>query len=141
MPARNIVIAEDTDNDVALLQQALGRAKIPASVRYARDGSEAIQAVIDWKDSDVLLLLDLRMPGVDGFQVLEWLRREHLSRVSAVVMSASLSGDDIRRAGELGARAYVVKPADPSELVRVLERINALWTDDIQARTNLMLAA
>lgn len=124
-----IVVAEDEDADAILLKHALMKAKVDAAVEFARDGQETIELLRNEEDVPVLLLLDLRMPRVDGFGVLRWLREHPAAReVSVVVLSSSGETEDIRRAGELGAKAYIVKPDDPFELCRIVERMQQFWT-------------
>lgn len=123
-----IVVAEDEDADVMLLRHALAKSGVNAEVTFTRDGQETIDFLQGHQDVSVLLLLDLRMPRVDGFEVLRWLRDHDVSaRVSIVVLSSSGETEDIRRAGELGANAYIVKPDDPFELCRVMERVQQFW--------------
>jgi CheY-like chemotaxis protein len=75
-----------------------------------------------------LLLLDLKLPRVTGFEVLEWLRSHpDLRHMLVVVFSSSDQPEDINRAYALGANSYVVKPLDPDELVRVVERLQNYW--------------
>jgi two-component system response regulator len=126
-PAR-IVVAEDEDADVMLLRHALVRAKLDARVTFTRDGQETIDALQVDDDTPVLLLLDLHMPRVDGFEVLRWLRYHPSSRrVSVVILSSSRESEVIKRAGALGASAYIVKPEDPFELERIIERVQQFW--------------
>lgn len=126
--ARKIVVAEDEESDVVLLRHALDRAGLGAEVEFARDGEEAIECLRRNESCPVLLLLDLRMPRVDGFEVMQRLREDGLaSDVSVVVMSSSGETSDICRAAALGAKAYIVKPQDPRELVRVMERLANFW--------------
>jgi len=136
-----IIVAEDEDADVMLLKHALAKAKVNCEVTFTRDGQETIDLLQLQHDTPVLLLLDLRMPRLDGFEVLRWLQ-EHPARqrVSVVVLSSSGETTDIRRAGELGANAYIVKPDDPFELCRVMERIRQFWdthagSNPVRART------
>jgi two-component system, response regulator len=111
-----------------LLRRALNIARVGVPIQFARDGYEAINALAQTDNHSVLLLLDLKMPRVDGFEVLEWLNHQEFAhQVSVVILSSSGETEDIKRAGSLGARAYIVKPTDPYELVRVVERVNDLW--------------
>ncbi len=134
-----ILLAEDDDNDVLLLRRALAKAKLEQPIFIARDGQEVVdylQGQSPFNNPDQyplpnLLLLDLKMPKLDGFQVLEWLKGQcELSRnIVVVVFSCSAQNDDLRRACDLGAHFYVVKPHDPRELEHIIERVRDYWRD------------
>jgi len=75
-----------------------------------------------------LLLLDLKMPRMDGFDVLEWVRsQKSLRRLLVVVFSSSEEIGDINRAYDLGANSYLVKPADFDELLKLAEDLGRYW--------------
>jgi len=138
MSARGrILVAEDEDADLQLMQRALAKAHVDTPVTYARDGDEVIHYLEGISSYlPVLLLLDLKMPHVDGFEVLEWLRhRRGSASVSVIVLSASEDNRDISRAGALGANYYIVKPNDPAELVRTLERVQEFWRGNVTSGT------
>src|SRR6266487_2461384 len=115
-----ILVAEDLDDDVQILKRAFIRAGVNVPLRFVTDG----QKVIDYLKGDgafanrtdypmpTLLLLDLKMPGLHGFDVLEWLRLQPgLRRLLVVVFTSSSQPEDVNRAFELGANSYLVKPA------------------------------
>jgi CheY-like chemotaxis protein len=127
-----LLIAEDDDNDFVFLERALEIEKFEANIRRARDGEEAIDYLCGenhFADREAhplphLLVLDLKMPLVNGFEVLEWLR-EHseLETLPVVVLSSSEEPADVQKAYELGASGYLVKPSSClsySEIVRTL---------------------
>jgi len=75
-------------------------------------------------------LLDLKMPGTDGFEVLEWLRNEpQLKRLLVVVLTSSNLQADVDRAYELGANSYLVKPVSFDEMVNLIQRFEAYWSE------------
>ena len=75
-----------------------------------------------------LMLLDLKLPGMSGFEVLLWLRQQPgLKRLPVVVLTSSKENTDINRAYELGANSYLVKPASFDALVNIIERLNHYW--------------
>jgi CheY-like chemotaxis protein len=131
-----ILVAEDDLGDVMLLRRAFAKAGVRAPIHFARDGQE----VLDYLQGNApfqdpirhplpnLLLLDLKLPGLDGFEVLEWLREQPgLRRTLVVVLSASKQMEDVNRAYALGANSYVVKPQDSDELVSVVKRLETYW--------------
>jgi CheY-like chemotaxis protein len=133
-----ILVAEDDLGDVLLLKRAFTKAKLRADVYFVRDG----QDVIDYLQGQppfneplecprpTLLLLDLKMPRVDGFEVLAWIRSQPgFSQLPVVVFSSSPETEDIRHACSLGALSYLVKPNDPNELVHVVERLQEYWVN------------
>jgi CheY-like chemotaxis protein len=131
-----VLVAEDELGDVLLLRRAFAQAGVGAPVYFARDGEEVL-AYLQGKPPfenpvdyplPTLLLLDLSLPFVTGFEILEWLRAQPgLRCMVVVVFSASDRQEDIQRAFALGANAYVIKPHDPDELVRVVQRLQDYW--------------
>jgi CheY-like chemotaxis protein len=131
-----ILLAEDDANDVYFMQRAFQKARLLNPLRIVRDGEEAIQYLrgegvfADRLKNPLpaLLLLDLRMPRRNGFEVLEWLRDQPgLKRLTAVVLTSSSEGPDINRAYDLGANSYLVKPPDAATLREMLDRVNSYW--------------
>src|SRR5207244_2818726 len=77
-----------------------------------------------------LLLLDLKMPRMDGFQVLDWLRRQPvLKRLPVVVFSSSPLDHDINRAYDLGASSFLVKPHENEKLNGLVEKLKSYWIE------------
>ena len=114
-----ILIAEDDENDQILIGRAFSKAGADASLLFAADGEQAIARLSDG-DTPRLLLLDLKMPIVDGFQVLEWLlRNPHRRPPLVIVLSSSASPDDMERVRHLGADLFLTKPNNLSEYVAI----------------------
>ena len=128
-----ILIAEDDPNDVILLELAICKNGITNPVHVVRDGEEAVEYLEgsgDYADRlahpfPKILLLDLKMPRLNGFEVLKWVRaRPGLKRLAIVIFSTSAQECDINRAYDLGANSCVMKPltiAQLGELGKVLE--------------------
>jgi CheY-like chemotaxis protein len=113
-PNQMILIVEDDPNDVLLLQRAFQKAGLKNNLRLVRDGSQAIAYLSGhgiYSDRakyplPFLVLLDLKMPGTDGFEVLQWARAEpDLKRLLIVVLTSSNLQTDVDRAYELGANS------------------------------------
>ena len=126
--ASPVLYAEDDPNDVVLVQVALQRRQ-DIALHYVRDGVEAIDYLAGrepFGDRRIyplpeLILLDINMPRLSGFDVLAWLRKQpQLVTIPTVVVSSSEQQSDINRAYELGANAYVVKPSGFVRLQAVL---------------------
>ena len=115
-----ILVADDSSDDVLFLSHAFRRARINHSLTRVANGQEAIDYLREKSPPDVLLL-DLKIPGKDGFKVLEWIReRPVLKNLPVIVLSGSNLQEDKLRAKELGARDYFVKDADWGQLVNGL---------------------
>lgn len=127
MNVRNILVAEDDDADALLLQHAFRKAAVPARMEFATDGLcvvAALEKLLEKASLPDLLVLDLKMPRMNGFEVMEWLRKRSSYRdLRIVVLSSSDDPRDICKASELGASHYLVKPNNPRELVEVARRL------------------
>ena len=128
-----ILIAEDNPDDVFFFKQAIKKASIDCVLNSACDGIEALAYLngqAAFSDRTVhpfpdVLLLDLNMPGMNGFEVLEWIRKDpRCSRLMVHVMSASSRDLDIQKAYDLGANSYIVKPSRIDELVRFVSALH-----------------
>jgi CheY-like chemotaxis protein len=131
-----ILVAEDEDTDAFLLKRALRKAAVPCEVVIVRDGQEAVDYVSREGNyanraagpSPTLIILDLKMPRMNGFDVLAWLAvRPAFKNIPAVVLSSSSDEADIRRAQRLGAREYFVKPYAFADLEKIAGQIQARW--------------
>jgi CheY-like chemotaxis protein len=126
-PAR-IVLAEDDRSTARLIEIALERTAISHELHVVHDGHQAIAALEQSPEFTDLLLLDLYMPGKDGFQVLEHVKgKEHLRRIPVVMFSSSESPADVTRAYSLHVNAYVLKKANLPDLRRSLDSILQFW--------------
>jgi CheY-like chemotaxis protein len=133
-----ILLVEDDPNDVFLIQRAFQKAGFRNPLKVVRDGEQAIE-YLSGHGSDgererfplpFLVLLDLKMPGIDGFEVLRWVRAEpELKRLLVVVLTSSNLQADVDRAYELGANSYLVKPVEFDEMVHLVQRFEAYWTE------------
>lgn len=133
-----ILLAEDDPNDVLLIQRAFQKAGLKDTLQVVRNGEEAIDYLAGrdaYADRQrypfpYLLLLDLKMPGTDGFKVLDWLRGQPSMRhLLVVVLTSSNFQADIDRAYELGANSYLVKPVGFAEMVDLVRRFEAYWSE------------
>ena len=119
----DVVLAEDTDDHALLIRMALERAsKLPVEVRRARNGDEAIE-LVEAQLPD-LLLLDLKMPGRSGHEVLERIKGDdRMRRVPVAVLTSSDRDDDVAKSYGLGGNHFITKPGDPAELERRLRSL------------------
>jgi CheY-like chemotaxis protein len=135
-----ILLAEDNETDVLLVRRALQGAGIQNRMEVVADGEEAIAYLRGenrYADRQrypmpTLLLLDIKMPGKNGLEVLEWLRTSEqagLNRLPVIIMSSSNLQADIDRAYDLGVNAYLIKPAAFGELVGTMRKTVEFWKD------------
>jgi CheY-like chemotaxis protein len=131
-----ILLVEDDEADILLLRRAFRNARIANPLLEVRDGQAAIQYLAgegDYADRTLypipfLVLLDLRLPKLSGFEVMAWIReRAHLANVIVVVLTASDHVPDVTKARDLGANSYLVKPGNFEELVQMVKRIRGRW--------------
>jgi CheY-like chemotaxis protein len=131
-----ILIAEDDPTSGELVQLALERAGVTNPTHIVPNGTQVIaylQAEGAYADRQRfpfprLLLLDLKMPVMDGFQVLEWLgAHPDCSIIPTVIMSASSIDKDVRRAYQMGASSYMVKPLQFEQFVKMFRILCEYW--------------
>lgn len=129
-----ILLVEDNEADAELALRAFRRRKVSNPVYVARDGAEALDYVqrrgAFAEDAPVpgLILLDLRIPKVDGLEVLRELKQHEVYRnIPVVVLTTSAEDRDVRRSYELGAASYIVKPVEFEKFQEVVERIDLYW--------------
>lgn len=134
-----ILLAEDDENDVFLMRRALERAGVPNPLFVVRNGQEAIDYLAgkgqyaERKKFPLpgLMLLDLKMPWMDGFDVLKWLRgQRQFDRFPVVVLTSSKLQADVDQSRELGVYDYRVKPQSFDDLVRLLDDVRKCWLDE-----------
>jgi CheY-like chemotaxis protein len=130
-----ILLAEDNPKDADLTIRALRTNGSPGEVILARDGSEVLDCLHRRGAFEALnhgppalVLLDLKMPKVDGLEVLRQIKADAgLKAIPVVVFSSSFEESDLARAYQLGTNAYVVKPVDFTQFVSALNGIRAFW--------------
>jgi hypothetical protein len=131
--ARTILVVEDNPMDLDFLLQAFREHSVANPVTVCRDGEDALQFISDHGAADdpelpLLVLLDLRLPKVDGIDVLHKAREHPVwKQVPFIVVTTSREDADIGRAYELGVNSYVVKPVDFSAFAEVVKRIKVYW--------------
>lgn len=131
-----ILVVDDDENDRWLIERALRAAGVGGPIYLASDGAEAIAYMMgEGKFAQrekyaypTFVMTDLKMPHVDGFGVLEFLKgNPEWAIIPTVVFTASHDRDDIKKAYMLGASSYHVKPADPAALREFVATLNAYW--------------
>lgn len=135
MPIDRILVAEDDDADAAMIGSALSSLGEPLNIERVDCGAEALERVMGrqgWQRRPGplprLLMLDLKMPGIGGLEVLALLRNNRRCRhLPVVVFTSSALAQDIQRSYEAGANAYVVKPLEPAAFREAVEILARFW--------------
>lgn len=133
-----ILLVEDNPDDVFFMQRACKSVGLQNPLHVAEDGDKAIDYLAGagrFADRAIyplpcVTLLDLKLPGKNGLEVLAWMlgREEFMTRV-VIVLTTSREPRDIQEAYRLGANAYLVKPTSPTQLAQIVAAIKAFWID------------
>jgi len=132
---KQILLAEDNVEDVELTLEALGQIKLANEVVVVGDGAEALDYLLSRGrhagrpgGNPAVVLLDLKMPKVDGLEVLRQVKSdESLKKIPVVVMTSSREESDLVRSYSLGVNAYVVKPVDFGQFVESVKQVGLFW--------------
>jgi two-component system, response regulator len=136
MRNKTILLVDDNENDVFLTLRALTKNHILNEVVVARDGVEALEYLMatgkyagrDLGEMPVVTLLDLKMPRMDGLDVLRLMRTNELTKVlPVVVLTASKEDGDVIASYKLGCNAYVRKPVDFKEFAEAVRQLGLFW--------------
>jgi CheY-like chemotaxis protein len=135
MSLRRLLLVEDSPRDAELILDALATQHLANEVVHVRDGAEALDYLFrrgsfeGRSDGEpALMLLDLKMPKVDGMEVLRQIKADVGLRVIPVVMmTSSREEQDLMRSYQLGVNAYVVKPLKFSEFMDAVRQVGAFW--------------
>ncbi|HJS84785.1 MAG TPA: response regulator [Acetobacteraceae bacterium] len=127
-----VLLVEDEEDDAELIARAFRRAGIANPLERAADGDAAVARLGDPARSlPILVLLDLKLPRRSGFEVLEWLRTggggAAARRLPVVVLTSSNQERDVRRAYDLGANSYLVKPVGAPALLEMARNLEGYW--------------
>ncbi len=131
-----ILLIEDDPNDVILIQRAFSKADISNPIQVVENGEDAI-AYLGGKDVycdreqyplPILVLLDLKLPRKSGHEVLEWAQQQpELTSIPIIVLSSSNHDSDVKRAYDLGANSYLIKPVSFDNLLEMIKTIYLYW--------------
>jgi CheY-like chemotaxis protein len=132
---RRILLVEDDPRDVELTLTALEDYKLANEVVICRDGQEALDYLYGRgkfrdriNDNPAVILLDLKLPKVDGLEVLQQIKSdERLRMIPVVMLTSSHEEKDMMRSYKLGVNAYVVKPVDFHEFINAVKELGVFW--------------
>ncbi len=131
-----ILYVDDNEDDTFMAQRALKKSKLSNQFKYLSDGQECIDYLLNegefsgqLHELPLVLLLDINMPRVGGFEVLTHLRAEERTKLLPIVMlTTSDTSTDIERAYALGANSYITKPVDTEQFFHAIQELEVYWT-------------
>jgi len=132
---RPILLVEDNPNDLELSLTALARTGLANEIVVARDGEEAFNYLFykgqfsDRKhENPAVVLLDIKLPKIDGLELLGYIRKEpSLQHLPVVLLTSSREEQDVLRGYRLGSNAYVVKPVAFPEFIKAIQDLGVFW--------------
>jgi two-component system response regulator len=136
MNPKIILLVEDNLSDIGLTQRALAKCRIANKLVVVEDGQEALDylfAIGKHTDRDVsnfpaMVLLDLKLPGIDGLEVLRHIRLDpRTSRLPVVILTTSKEEQDVAQSYDLGANSYIRKPVDFIQFAQAVEHLGLYW--------------
>lgn len=127
--SRVILLVEDNPDDIALTERAFARSRIANQLLVARDGQEALDLLLDEeRELPEVVLLDLKLPKIDGLEVLRRLRAHSRTRLlPIVVLTSSNEETDRLKSYDLGANSFVQKPVDFAEFLEAARQLGLYW--------------
>ena len=136
-----LLIVEDNEDDIFFVERIFKQIGARCELRFARDGFEAIEYLSGhgaFKDRakypmPTIILMDLKMPRRNGFEVLEWMHNQpEIKLIPTIVVTSSTLQEDVTRAYRLGANAVMNKPVDKDSLLQMLKSFHIYWTDFVE---------
>ena len=132
---KRILLAEDNENDIELTLTALQEYRLSNEVTVVRDGAEALDYIYQRGDFakrekglPCVVLLDLKMPRVDGLEVLRQIKADPaLRRIPVVMLTSSREEEDLIESYDLGVNAFVVKPVDFEQFLQAIRALGMFW--------------
>jgi len=134
MDVKAILLVEDNPSDVELTKRALQKSHVANEMIVVEDGQEAVDIIFGngktmaMKDLPAVVLLDLKLPKLDGLEVLRRIRgNERTKLLPVVVLTSSKAENDIISSYELGANSYIQKPVDFNQFVEAIRHLGLYW--------------
>ena len=126
-----ILLVEDNPVDLDLTLRAFAQQNLTNQIRVARDGEEALAFIPKWEKGEplpVVILLDLKLPKVNGLEVLQIIKNHPAFKtIPVVILTTSEESADVKSAYQLGANSYIVKPVDFDKFIEVAKQIELYW--------------
>jgi CheY-like chemotaxis protein len=132
---KNILLVDDSENDVKLIKAALEEAHFGNEIVVAEDGEEALDFLYkrgkfanDKSEDPVFILLDIKMPLMDGIEVLKIIRADDtFNKVPVIMLTSSRDSGDMQACYDSGANSFVVKPVNISDFMMVVKELGQYW--------------
>ncbi|MDQ3192981.1 MAG: response regulator [Bacteroidota bacterium] len=133
---KEILLVEDNPNDAKLVIMALKQDKVANNIIHVKDGEEALDFIFSkgsFSDRSTdnfpcLILLDLKMPKVDGIEVLQKIKADNRTKnIPVVIFTSSREDPDIKKCYELGVNSYIVKPMEFDQFAKVVKEVGFYW--------------
>jgi CheY-like chemotaxis protein len=131
-----ILIVEDNEQDLALAQRALRKANVTNRIHVARDGEEALEFLFcegqfaerKMEDGPKVILLDLKLPKIDGLEVLQRIKGDPRTKsIPVVVLTSSKEQNDVVETYNLGVNSYIVKPVNFEQFSETVQKLGMYW--------------
>jgi len=124
----DILLVEDNPNDAELTQRALRKNEVVPVLSIARDGAEALEYLLNSRSKPKVIFLDLKLPKIDGIEVLRRVRADDRTKsIPVVVLTSSQEERDIAECYKLGVNSYVVKPVEFDEFFKTVSDLGKYW--------------
>ena len=129
----NVLVVEDNEDDVMIIKRAMRKSEFKCDLYFAYDGEQALdflhrQGEFDDAPKPDLVLLDLKLPKANGFEVLAVIKQEErLRRIPVIVLTNSERDEDMVRAYDSGAASYMTKPVDSKDFERLIQTVQEYW--------------
>jgi CheY-like chemotaxis protein len=135
MKLKTILLAEDNQNDIDLIILALSEFNLANNIEIVNDGVEVLEYLRSQgrfkgrePDSPAVIFLDLKMPRMDGIEILKHIKKDPVLKIIPVVMvTSSREESDLVQSYKLGVNAYVVKPVDFNQFIDAIKQMGAFW--------------
>lgn len=133
-----ILLIEDDPADAAFIQRAFQKMGVQNPISHLAHGDTALaylEGINEYADRikfplPILIILDLRLPGMSGLQLLKWIRtKRDLRLIPVVVLTGSADHTQVQAAYEAGANSYLLKPANRDEIIRIVELLEHYWVE------------
>ena len=125
----NILLVEDNPDDIELTLEAFKNNNLANKITVARDGEEALDIIFGNKDKKPdIILLDLKLPKVDGLEILRRVKSDEDTRViPVIILTSSKEESDLIKSYKLGVNSYIRKPVDFKEFIKVVKELGLYW--------------
>jgi CheY-like chemotaxis protein len=136
-----LLIVEDNEDDIFFMERIFKQMGARCDLRFVRDGVEAVEYLSgkgQFEDRvknplPTIILMDLKMPRMNGFEVLEWMQKQpEIKLIPTIVVTSSTMKEDVTRAYRAGANAVMNKPVDKDSLLQMLKTFHLYWTDYVE---------